>query len=507
MSSSDNKRIAKNTLILYVRMFVVLGVTLYTSRVILEALGVDNYGIYSVVAGVVGFLGFINNSMSLSVQRFLTFHIGKNEWATVNTIFNMSINIHIVIGILIALILWFGGEWIINHYLVIPPESHHATIILFRFVVFSSVFTILQVPFIGLIVAHERMDLLAMTSIVDVILKLVIAYIILYVGTGSLQLYGLLLMIASGLILCTYIIVSLLSVKNISIKFEWSNNVFKSLMGFSTWSMLGEIAWAFTLQGVSIIINVFYGVVGNAAYGISSQISAAVNRFVGSFQMALNPQIIKRYAMQEIDSMLTLVFQGIKFSYLLILLIAIPAIMGMDIILKIWLGTVPEYAIAMCKIILIGAVIDTLSTLFATVAKAYGKIRNYQIIVSVILVMNYPMSYLALKLGGRPETVFWVYCIISLLLLVARIIIIQRMLHKNIFRDYSKQVLCPVVIISAINIAVAVGLKHVIPENSWNIVLYIVVIMITMIITTYTIGLQKAEKKLIKKKINQLIKK
>lgn len=487
-------------------MFIVLGVTLYTSRVILEALGVDNYGIYSVVAGIIGFLGFINNSMSLSVQRFLTFHIGKKEWETVNTIFNMSINIHIVIGILIAVVLWFGGEWIIENYLVIPPESMPATIVLFRYVIFSSVFTILQVPFIGLIVAHERMDLLAMTSIVDVILKLLIAYFILYIGSDSLQLYGLLLMIASGLILLTYIICSMISVKNISIKFEWDSNVFKSLMGFSSWSMLGEIAWAFTLQGVSVIINIFYGVVGNAAYGISSQISAAVNRFVGSFQMALNPQIIKQYAATEIKSMLSLVFSGIKFSYLLILLIAIPTFLGMETILKLWLGTVPDYAVAMCKILLIGAAIDTLSTLFATVAKAYGKIRNYQIIISIILALNFPLSYIALKFGGSPQMVFWVYCFVSFSLLIARILIVQRMLKQNIILDYWHKVLLPVIIITIINITIAETLTFIIPPDGWNIGIYIIVITISMAISVYTIGLQKNEKELIRQKVTEKFK-
>lgn len=500
MSTTANKRIAKNTLILYLRMFLVLGVTLYTSRVILEALGVDNYGIYSVVAGVIGFLGFINNSMSLSVQRFLTFHIGKNEWKVVNTVFNMAINIHIVIGLVIALVLWFGGEWIIKNYLVIPQESFEATIGLFRFVIISSVFTILQVPFIGLIVAHERMDILAITSIVDVVLKLIIAYALLYAHSDSLQLYGLLLMIASALILCAYIVVSLRCIKGVSIKFEWSSAIFKSLMGFSSWSMLGEIAWAFTLQGVSIIINLFFGVIGNAAYGIASQISAAVNRFVGSFQMALNPQIIKQYAAKEIESMLSLVFSGIKFSYLLLLLIAIPAFLGMETILKLWLGTVPDYAVAMCKIILVGATIDTLSTLFATVAKAYGKIRNYQIIVSITLALNFPLSYLALKLGGSPQMVFWVYSFVSLALLFARIIIVQRMLRQNIIVAYCRKVLSPIIIISIINIAIADGLTLILPPEGWNISLYAIIITVTMAISTFTIGLQKAERDFIRQK-------
>lgn len=507
MSTDANKRIVKNTLILYLRMFLVLGVTLYTSRVILEALGVDNYGIYSVIAGVIGFLGFINNSMSLSVQRFLTFHIGKNEWTVVNTVFNMAIIIHIVIGLVIALILWFGGEWIIQNYLVIPSGSIDATIVLFRYVIIASVFTILQVPFIGLIVAHERMDILAITSIVDVVLKLIIAYALIYFNSDSLQLYGLLLMIASALILCTYIVVSLRCIKNVSIKFEWSTTIFKSLMGFSTWSMLGEIAWAFTLQGVSVIINLFFGVIGNAAYGIASQISAAVNRFVGSFQMALNPQIIKRYAATEMKSMLSLVFSGIKFSYLLILLIAIPTFLGMETILKLWLGTVPTYAVAMCKIILVGAGIDTLSTLFATVAKAYGKIRNYQIIVSIILALNFPLSYIALRLGGSPQMVFWVYCFVSLSLLIARILIVQRMLQQNILLDYWHKVLLPIIIITIINIAIAESLTCVIRPDGWNIGFYVIVITISMAISVYTIGLQKNERELIRRKVSEKLKK
>lgn len=278
-------------------------------------------------------------------------------------------------------------------------------------------------------------------------------------------------------------------------------------MGFSTWSMLGEIAWAFTLQGVSVIINLFFGVIGNAAYGIASQISAAVNRFVGSFQMALNPQIIKRYAATEMKSMLSLVFSGIKFSYLLILLIAIPTFLGMETILKLWLGTVPTYAVAMCKIILVGAGIDTLSTLFATVAKAYGKIRNYQIIVSIILALNFPLSYIALRLGGSPQMVFWVYCFVSLSLLIARILIVQRMLQQNILLDYWHKVLLPIIIITIINIAIAESLTCVIRPDGWNIGFYVIVITISMAISVYTIGLQKNERELIRRKVSEKLKK
>ena len=493
---------------LYIRMFMIMGVTLYTSRVILEALGVSNYGIYSVVAGVIGLLGFINSSMSISVQRFLSYHLGRQDNEKFNATLSTSILIHLAIGIIIPALLWFTGEWIITKYLVIPAANIESAVVLFKYIVVATVFGIFQVPFIGLIISHERMGILTLTSVIEVLLKLLIAFALFWISRDRLELFGLLLMITSIVTCTAYIFNSLFFIQGIKIKFKWNSSSFRELIGFSSWSVLGEISWAFTIQGVSIILNFFYGVVGNAAYGIAIQVSSAVNRFVSSFQMAINPQIIKSYAANQINSMIELLLQGIKYSYYLLFIVAVPAIISMKQLLSLWLTDVPEYTVGLCIVIVISTLLDSLSTLFATAAKAYGDIRNYQLIVSFVLFLNFPLSYFVLKMGCQPSSVIWIYCLVSFILLIVRLCIVQKMLRVNLMFRYIKEVLFPILLVTIINATIAFVISGFMPHNYLRIIYSTTIMTVLNIGTIYLLGLNERERKAISNLVyNKVIKK
>ena len=304
--SADNKRLTKNTLMLYIRMFLVMSISLYTSRVILHALGIDNYGIFNVVGGVIALLGFINSSMSLSVQRFYSFSLGKKNIGDVNELFNLSAIIHIGIAIIVAVFFFAFGSFIIKNYLNIPPGREWATLYFFKFIVISTCMGIMQVPVTALFIAFEKMETFAWISIVEVSLKLVIAFIVKWIDFDPLITYGILISISSIIILSLWVLLAKIKFKEIKYKFRWNHGLFKQLLSFATWSALGEVAWAFTLQGVSVLLNMFWGVVTNAAYGIANQVSGATRQFVNSFQTAINPQIIKRYAAVELSNMFLL---------------------------------------------------------------------------------------------------------------------------------------------------------------------------------------------------------
>lgn len=500
----SNKKIAHNTIILYIRMMFVMCITFYTSRIVLNALGVDNYGIYNLVAGLIAFWGFITNSMAIGVQRFLAFNIGKNDMAATNSFFSMAVNIHLLFALVISLILFIIGDLLITRYLSLPVESYHSVTILFRYMVISACFSVGSVPFIGLIISYERMGILAFINIIEALIRLLVAYMIIWVeDENKLEFYGLLQMIAGIIIFSIYVILCKIKFKNIKYSPKWNNSVFIELVGFSSWSALGELAWSCTIQGVNIVLNVFYGVVCNAAYGIASQISSGVNKFVGSFQMAINPQIIKRYATCEVDSMLYLVFGGIKFSFFLVMILAIPCLLCMPYILELWLGIVPGYAVEFSRLIIVTILFDTLSNLFATVAKAYGKIRKYQLWVSVVLFMNLPLSYLILKLGFPPENVFWIYCGVSSCLLYLRLYLIGQMIGRNISIVYAKNVLLPIM-----KVVLLCGIVTYIGYELYNSSLYYLIILSSLLLlfmslAIYRFGLTSEERNYILVKLKR----
>ena len=492
MASENNKRIAKNTMFLYVRMLLIMGVTLYTSR------------------GMVALLGFISSSMSISIQRFLSYEIGRQNYPEVSRIFSMALQIHVLIAIFMILFWETVGGYFLQHKMVIPIDRMDAAITVFHFSVISCGFSVIQVPFIALIIAYERMNLYAYISVVEAILRLGTALILNEINFDSLQLYGGLMLASTASIMLTYVFITFFRFKEIRYTCIWDKDLFQSLTQFASWSAFGEMAWGFTLQGVNIVLNLFFGTIVNAAYGISSQVSSAVYRFISSFQTAVNPQLIKTYAQGNITDMLNLAFRGIKFSFFLLMFISIPLVTEMDFILSIWLGEVPDHASTFCRMVVVNALLDVLSSLFATLAKAYGKIRNYQLLVSAILFLNFPLSYIALWMGYTPSVVFIVYSLVSISLIPIRCFLISRMFQTSIFPEYFNRVIIPIfkVVLAILLVPLLLRLNM---ETSW-LRLWVISLSSSaaLFLIIYSLGLTYKERTFVDEKVinltNRLIK-
>ncbi len=492
LSQVNSKRIAKNTIMLYVRMMVIMLVTLLTSRLVLDALGFVDYGIYNVVGGVISMLSFINNSMTISVQRYFSYEIGKRDAQGLNKIFNIAFQAHILIALMFLIIAETIGLWFVSTQLTIPKDRVFAAMWVYQSVVFSSILTITQVPYAAMIIAKEKMNIYAYLSVLDVFLKLVIVYILYLHIFDNLILYAILTMLVNSITIICYRIYVIKSFCESRILKYWNIHQLKELFSFASWSMLGEIAWAFTGQGVNILLNIFFGPVINAARGISSQVDAAVRSFVQGFQTAVNPQLIKSYAADEIKEMLHLLYRSIRFSYFLLFLLALPLIIEMDFVLGLWLKSVPKHAVLFCRLSLICSLVDTLSNLLTQIPRASGKVRNYQMVVSTILLLNFPISYIVLKCGAVPEITLVVYLCISLLLLFSRFYMCKRLIDMSV-SDFCYSVLKPVVKVTSMSIIISLLMAFCLHGNWIYSLLNILVIVVSTLLFIVIFGINREE--------------
>lgn len=497
-----NKRIAKNTFYLYVRMLIIMAISLYTSRVVLNMLGVEDFGLYNVIGGVVSLLAFLNSSMSVSVQRFLSFEMGqKGSERKIAKVFSMSLNIHLLIALLFFIILETVGLWFVKNEMNIASGRMDAAIFVFHFSILTCCANFVRVPYISLIIAYEKMEIYAYVSIVEVILKLLLVYLLVLGDFDRLVVYSVLTFIATCILTLIYIICCRVKFDSSRYVYFWDKALFLKLTGFASWSALGELSWAFTIQGVGILLNIFFGTIINAARGISMQVNAAISGFVSNFQAAINPQIIKSYADNDLSTMLSFVYRGTRLSFYLILLASLPICLNIDFVLRLWLHIAPDYTSEFCRLVIINIMLDTLSNLFATVAKAHGKIRNYQIIVSFLLLLNFPVSYLVLILGASPVSILYVYSIISVLLLLIRISLIQRMLRRSICQEYFKLVLSPILKVSTFALILPLLFHYTMSAGALTFVLSLFICCLSTCISIYFLGLQDAEKVMLKQKI------
>lgn len=449
-TSQNNKRIAKNTLLLYFRMLLLMVVTLYTSRVVLDKLGITDYGIYNVVGGIVSMLGFLTGAMGNAVQRYLSFEIGRGDKKRVNHIFNVALLAHVVIAIIVLIIMEVAGVWYLNTHMNIPINRLDAANWVLQCSIFTTTFTIMQAPYNAIIIAKEQMGIYAYISILEVVLKLVVVYILVIGHFDRLKLYSFLIMVVTIGVLMIYRIYCTKKYDEAKFRFVKDIRTLKEMTSFAGWNMLGELAWVFTGQGVNIILNLFFGPAVNAARGLSDQVNGAVSRFVSNFQTAVNPQLVKNYAADQLDDMKRLLYRGIRFSYYLLFIISMPLILNMDFILHIWLKDVPEYSTGFCQLILLCNLVSSLSNLLAQVARAYGKIRKYQIYVSAFLFFNFPLSYIILKVGASPLSTVVINICIQAVLLFVRLYLIKPMIKLSIM-DFINKVLIPIIKITVIS--------------------------------------------------------
>jgi len=494
---SNNKRIAKNTLFLYFRMLLLMAISLYTNRVVLDKLGVTDYGIYNVVGGVVAMLGFLSGCMSNSVQRYLSYEIGKNDKVKVNLIFNVSILVHIIIAIAVFIIMEICGLWYLNTHMNIPHYRINAANWVFQCSLLTTLFTIMQVPYNAMIIAKEKMDIYAYLSILEAALKLLIVYF-LAIGTfDKLKLYGILIMIVTISILLAYRVYCLKKFDEAKIKFIRNRKLFNELISFSGWNMLSEVAWTLTGPGVNLILNAFWGPTINAAKGIAEQVNGAVSRFVASFQTAVNPQLIKLYAQDSIGGMISLLYRSTRFSFYLLYALSLPLIIEMKFVLSIWLKEVPPYTALFCQLVLICSLVSVNSSLLPRIAWAYGKIKKYQIIVSSVLFLNFPLSYLVLKLGASPVMTTIVAIAIQIVVIWVRLYLVSKMVNLSIL-DYFKKVILNTLSVAFFSLIAPLSVKCYLSDSPKDAFLIIALSVASVCAVSFIIGMNKEERYFIK---------
>ncbi len=500
MSIENNKRIARNTAILYFRMLFTMAVSLYTSRVVLNTLGVEDFGIYNVVGGIVTMFSFLNNAMSSGTQRFLSFELGRNNFEQLTKIFSMSINIHVTIALIIFILAETVGLWFLNTYLSIPAERMIAANWVYQLSILAFMITVSMVPFNASIIAHEQMNVYAYASIIEVALKLLIVFMLQWFGFDKLKLYAILILGVSLTISAIYIIYCRRNFKECRYQYFWDKTLYKTLMSYAGWNLWGNVAAVSFNEGINILLNIFFGPVVNAARGIAFQVNGAVNGFVSNFQMAMNPQIVKSYAAEDKKYMDQLIFQGSKYSFFLLFLLSLPILLEIDTILLWWLKVVPEHTALFCRLVLINALIDCISGPLITAAQATGKIKKYQTVVGGLLLLNLPVSYIFLKLGYNPEITLYVAISFSFIALLSRIYMLRTMIQLSA-KKYMRFVVFRIMNVAGYAIIIPLGLSFYFTNELLRLVITVPTSVIMTLISIYFIGINKEERVFVKNRI------
>lgn len=509
MEQNNNKRVAKNTLFLYFRMILIMLVTLYTSRVILAQLGIKDYGIYNVVGGVVTMFAFLNNCMASSTQRFMTFELGCGNIQQLKKVFAASLNIHMTIAVVIVLLAETIGLWFVNSKLVIPTDRLVAANWVYQFAILSFCVNIIQVPYNAVLIAHEKMNVYAYISIIEVFLKLGIVYLLVVSPFDKLIAYGILLFLVQFVIRCIYQVYCRKNYEECKFKLFWDKKLYREMSGFAGWNLFGSVAWLLRDQGVNIVLNMFFGPVINAARGVATQVSSAVMNFISNFQVALNPQITKNYANGNIEEMEKLSYLGIKFSYMILFLLAFPLSLNIDYILHLWLVEVPDYSALFIILILIDSLVGTLfGTPLMTALSATGVIRNYQVVVSLFILCIVPVSYVVLKLGFDAPSVFYVTILFSLISGFVRFLFCRKQIGYSLKKIW-KGVLLPVGCMTMVSLPLPIYVKMTILKDN-SILCFVILCVLALSISglaAWFIGMQKSERhtilSMVKSKINK----
>ena len=500
-----NNTIIKNTGLLYVRMFFTLAVSLFTSRIILNTLGVIDFGLFNVVGSVISTFLFINMSMAATTQRFLSFELGKGNHEKLIQLFSSVLNIHIVIALLILILAETLGLWFLYNKLNIPNDRLSASLWVYQFSVFSALIAIIQVPYNASIKSHEKMGVIAYFSIIEVSLNLILVYILTLIEYDKLKLYAILVFLLKLGVAYGYRVYCKKSFSECHYKFYFNKELYKQLISYSGWSLFGNISVIAKGHAVNILLNLFYGPILNAAMGIANQVSNAINSFFLNFQMAANPQIIKSYASKEIDFMMNLIYRSSKFSFLLLFLLSLPVLIETNYILKLWLGIVPEFAVIFTSLGIINILVDSISGSLITAAHASGRIKNYQIIVGSSLILSLPISYLFLKLGYKPEITLYIGIFTSIVALFLRLIILKNLINISI-KKFISQVLLKILYIIIFSVILPLFLKLNLDEGFMRFAIVTVSSIICIVLTINAIGINKEEKTLIKNSIRFLLK-
>lgn len=501
---SDNKRIAKNTVMLYIRMFFTMAVSLYTSRVILRTLGVTDYGILNVVGGFVSMLSFLNASMASATQRYLNVDIAQGNKENLRTTFRTAVQIHLLIAIIVFVFAETVGLWFLLNKMVIPEERMTAAFWVFQLSVVSTMMGIICVPYNADIIAHERMDAFAYISILDAILKLIIVYLIVISPFDRLISYSFLFLCVGLLDSFIYNMYCKRHFKEVNFSLKVDKFLFKEMLSFSGWSMWGHLAGVLFTEGINVTLNLFFGPAVNAARGIAVQVQGVVSGFAGNVQAAVYPQITKSYAQGNLHRMHNLMISSSKFCFFLLYLIVLPIFFEIDVILKVWLGIVPKHTVCFVRLILFIMLTDTLATPYVIANQATGKVKKYQIVCGGMMLLIVPLAYISLKLGAPPESVFIVHGTIAVLTQFARVFMMRNLIDFSV-SSYCHKVLMPVIIVAFTSFVLPCISYLLITNIIVRFFVTCIVSVISVAVCAYYLGTNYSEKELLLETKNKLI--
>ena len=494
MSHTDNnKRLAKNTIILYVRMIVVMFITLFTSRIILKALGVDDFGVYNVVGGVVTMMAVVNNAMAVATQRYLTFELGKGDMQQFKKVFSTCMTIYIALALLLVLLAETLGLWFVNNKLIIAPDRMFAANVVYQFAILSSICSMIQIPYNAAIISHEKMNAFAYIGIVEAVMKLTIAYTLFVSPIDKLSLYGGLTFLSSFAIFMTYRTYCLRKFNETRYSFMWDKTLTKQLVSYSGWNLFGALSGVAKGQGLNILINIYFGPAVNAARGIAYQLNHAITMLFSNFYTAVRPQITKYYAQKNYCEMYKLVFRSSKLSFFLIMVCSLPLIIEAPAIIQLWLGQTPDYAVIFVRIIVLISAVDAMSTPLMTAIHATGDIKLYQFTVGMIMILTLPISWAFLKMGYAADSVFYVSLALSTISLFVRLGIANKKTGIP-YWGFVKDVILPSALVALVAAVPSYVVYRLLESGMTSTIIVCCTSIVMVLVASYFVGMNKKER-------------
>ena len=492
-SSSNNQRIAKNTMFLYFRMIITMAVSLYTSRVILQTLGVDDFGIYNLVGGVTAMFQFLNGTLADATQRYITVEIGKGDGGNIIKIFSICLLLHAILGIIIVIIAEPLGLWMLHNKLIIPADRLGAATWIFHFSVISLFIVIISVPYNALIIAHEKMNAFAIISIMEAVGKLLIVFALLIGNMDRLILYGALMLLMQTAIMLLYKFYCNRNFSESKFHYYWDKGLVKEISCFASWTIIGNLAFVCVTQGISILLGMFFMPAVNAARGIAVQIQTVVSNFVRNFQTAVNPQITKYYASNKLEEMRALLFRSSRYSFYLLIIPLIPLLLETDILLNLWLTEVPDYTKEILQIVLLIVCMNTLSFPIGVAIKATGQIRDFELYAITIYFLVLPITFFLLKMGFSPLSAFIVYLITEFVALIVKIYITGNHIGFSLIQ-YFREVLMSIIAVSFLAIPLPLIVCSCMEASFLRLICVLIVSLLSSALAIVSVGITKSER-------------
>ena len=498
-TSDNNKRIAKNTMMLYIRMLFSMLVTLYTSRVVLDKLGVSDFGIYNVVGGIATIFTFVNTAMTSSTQRYLIFELGKKKKSKINEVFCLSVMNHFLMVIMVVVLCETIGLWFLDNKLNIPDERMAAATVCFHVSIAVTALMIINTPFNADVIANEKMSFFAYISIVEVVCRLLVVYLISFVNFDRLITYSFLLLFVQFFINICYYMYCRKNFMESRLRFIKDWKLQKEMLSFSSWTLIGHLSNVLGNQGLNFLLNMFFGPTVNAARGIALQCQNAILRFGANFQIAIHPQITKAYAARELERSRNLFYKSINYTFYLLILLSLPVFMEIDFILSIWLKVVPAHTSMIFRYMVIATMIECISSPTICVAEATGKIKRFQLISYSVVITILPVAYIIFKFGGSLETVFALTVLFSIVTFIIRFLLIKRVINTS-FSHLLKNVVAKFIAIIIVASFIPLILIYMMDDGWLRFLLVLIAGFFTTIISIWTIGLSTNEKAFVLKK-------